>query len=176
MSKEMLPRKLTGDQSLAAEPSIVIETNKDKKRRGSMMFLLAVAVGVVALTSITLLAPVIFYYDIKSSSSIGNSGYGAAIPTDMAASLRATDAKGYVIDNNGVTRSEHISISGYSDSRYNTKLRCYIDELPIYCDGSPVVISGFPFGEHRFTIKQPSSSGETTVHAFSWTNTHPGNR
>jgi hypothetical protein len=77
MSKEMLSRKLGEDQALATEPSIVIETNKEKKRERSLMVFLMVGVGAVALASITLLAPVSFYDDVNSSSSTSDSGNGA---------------------------------------------------------------------------------------------------
>ena len=165
----MLPGKLTGDQALGVQPSsIVIETNKEKKR-GLIMFLAVVGVGAVALTSITLLAPVIFYSHVNSSGSISDRGNGGAIPTALAASFKATDAKGNVIeDNNGVTESNEITISGYSDSIYSTELRCSIDSLPVYCSGSPITISGLPPGKHTFTIEEPSSS-ETMARTFSWT-------
>jgi hypothetical protein len=170
MSNEMLSRKLSEDQDLATEPPIVIETNKEKKRKRSLMvFLMVVGVGAVALASITVLAPVSFYGDVISSSSTSDSGKGAAIPTALAASFKAADAKGNIIENNnGVTRSDQITISGYSDISYSTKLHCLIDLLPIYCDGSPVAVSGFPPGKHTFTIEEPSNS-ETIVRTFSWT-------
>ncbi len=170
MSKEMLPIKLTGDQSLVTEPSIVTERNKDKKRRGGLtVCLLAVTIGAVALTSITLLAPAAFYNNIKSSSSIGDSGYAAAIPTDMAASLKATDGKGRVIEDNGVTDSDEMTITGYSDSSYSTKLSCLLNNLQhAYCSGDdPVTLSGLPPGEYNFTVVRPLSD-KTTVHSFSW--------
>jgi negative regulator of sigma E activity len=172
MSKEMLPIKLAEEQASAAERSIVIEVNKEKEKKrekGLSVFLMVVGLGVVALTSITVLAPVSFYNDPNSSGTIGDAGNGAAIPTALAASFKATDGRGNEIENNdGITRSEHITISGYSDSRYSTELRCSIDLLPVYCDGSPITIAGFPPGKHIFTIEEPES-GKTIVRAFSWT-------
>lgn len=166
----MLPIKLTEDQSLAPGPSIAVETNKDKKRESLTMFLLYVAVGVgvvVALTSIALLAPVTFYNDIKSSESSGDSGYASAIPTDMAASLKATDGKGRVIEDNGVTDSDEMTITGYSHSSYSTKLSCEINLNNAYCDGGDVKLSGLPPGEYTFTVEEPVSD-ETRVQSLSW--------
>ncbi len=163
----MLPRKLTGDQSLTAGPSIVLETNKDSKRRGTMMFLLAVAVGAVALTGITLLGLATFYNDIKSSSSIKDSGYDAARPADMTASLKATDGKGTLIEHNGMTKSGEMTITGYSDSKHSTELICSINLLPAYCSGKPVNFSGLPPGEYTFSVLEPRSD-QTAVKSFSW--------
>lgn len=163
----MLPRKLTGDQSFAVGPSIVIETNKDNKKRGTMMFLLAIAVGAVALIGITLLGLATFYNDIKSSSSIKDSGYGAAIPADMIASLKATDGKGIVIEHGGMTESREMTITGYSDSKYSTELICSINLLPAYCSGKPVNFSGLPPGEYTFSVLEPHSE-QTAVKSFKW--------
>lgn len=162
----MLPIKLTEDQSLAPGPSIVVETNKDKKRGGPTVFLLAVAV-VVVLTSIALLAPVAFHNDIKSSESSGDSGYASAIPTDMAASLKATDGKGRVIEDNGVTSSDEMTITGYSHSSYSTKLSCSINLHKAYCDGGDVKLSGLPPRGYTFTVEEPLGD-ETRVQSLSW--------
>jgi len=167
MSKEMLPRKLTRDQSLATGPSIVIETNKDNKKRGTMMFLLAIAVGAAALTGIALLGLVTFYNDIKSSSSIKDSDYGAARPADMTASLKATDGKGTVIEHNGMTESDEMTIADYSDGKYSTELSCSINLLPAYCSGKPVILSGLPPGEYTFSVVEPQND-QTAVKSFSW--------
>jgi hypothetical protein len=175
MRKEMLPGKLSANPTVSAESSIVVE---EKKKRGEggrlLLFLMAVGIGAVALTSITALAPVSFYGYVASPGSInddsGNMGDGAAaIPTAVAASsATATDGKGTMIEDNGVTESAKMTISGYSDSKYDAGLRCWIDSLPLYCSGNPVTVSGLPPGEHTFTIVEPSS-GETIVRAFSWT-------
>lgn len=163
----MLPRKLTGDQSLAAGPSIVIETNKDNKKRGTMMFLLAIAVGAVALTGIALLGLVTFYNDIKSSSSIKDSSYGAARPADMTASLKAIDGKGTVVEHKGMTESDELTITGYSDSIHSTELICSINLLPAYCSGKPVTFDGLPPGEYTFSVLEPQND-QTAVKSFSW--------
>jgi hypothetical protein len=173
MSKEILPGKLSAKRAVSAESSIVVE---EKKKRGGggggrlLLFLMAVGIGAVALTSITVLAPVAFYDYVNSPGSINDSdnmGDGALIPSALAASFTATDGKGTVIEDNGVTKSAKMTITGYSDSKYDAGLQCLIDSLPLYCSGSPVTVSGLPPGEHTFTIAEPSS-GETTVRAFSW--------
>jgi hypothetical protein len=176
MRKEMLPRKLSANQAVSAESPIVVEEKKkEKKKRGGslLLFLMVVGLGAVALTSITVLAPVTFYGYVASPGSIndsGNRGDGAAaaIPTALAASVTATDGKGIMIEDDGVTKSAKMTITGYSDSKYDARLQCSIDSLPLYCNGSPVTVSGLPPGEHAFAIVEPSS-GETIVRAFSWT-------
>jgi len=174
MSKEMLPRKLSGDEGLAAElPPTVTKTNKEKREGLILVCLIAGGVVIVAVASIVLLPYVnslggnIF----GGTSSTTDSGNGAVEATTApAASFKATDATGNVIENgDGIARSEQITISGYSDNIHSTKMLCTIDTLPMYCDGSPVAISGLPNGKHTFTIMEPSI-GETIVRIFSWRN------
>jgi hypothetical protein len=172
MSNEILPGKLSANRTVSAEPPIVVEEKKERGRRGLLLFLTAVGLGAVAMTSITLLAPVTFYGHVDSPGSIdddgGNRGNIAAIPTALAASsATATDGKGTVIEDNGMTKSAEMTITGYSDSSYSTELRCSIDSLPAYCSGSPVTISGLPPGLHTFTVEEPAND-EITVQSFSW--------
>src|SRR5215207_2359282 len=174
MSNEILPGKLSANRAVSAESPIVVEKKKEKKKRagGLLLFLMAVGLGAVALGSITLPAPVAFYGYVGSPGSIddsGNRGDGAVIPTALAASATAIDGDGAVIEHNGLTKSGEMTISGYSDSRYSTKLHCSIDTLPVYCDGSPITIAGLPSDEHRFSVVEPSSA-EPIVHVFSWKN------
>jgi hypothetical protein len=174
MSKEILPGKLSANRAVSAgSPIVAEEEKKEKKRRGSLpMFLLAVGLGAVAASSITLLAPVAFYGHVDSPGSINdNSGRGddaAVITTALAASATATDGKGTVIENNGLTKSGEMTIAGYSDSSsYSTELHCSIDSLPLYCSGSPVTISGLPSGEHVFKVVE-SINDEITTQYFGW--------
>jgi hypothetical protein len=166
MSNEILPGKLSANRAASVESPIVVNEKKKGERR-LLLFLMAIGLGAVALTSITLLAPVTFYHHVNSSGGTSDAGNSAAIPTALAASATATDGKGTVIEDNGVTKSDMITIAGYSDSKYDAGLQCSIDSLPAYCDGSPVTVSGLPAGEHAFTIVEPGS-GETIVQAFSW--------
>ena len=171
MSNEILPGKLNANRAVSVEsPPIVVEKKK-RGRRGLPLLLLAVGLGAVALASITLLAPVTFYGHVDSPASMDNSGSrgdGAAIPSALAASsATATDGKGTVIGDNGVTKSDTMTIAGYSDSSFSTQLRCSIDSLPAYCSGSPVTLSGLPAGEHVFTVVESTSDG-ITVQSFSW--------
>jgi|SRR5215203_2077363 len=174
MSKETLPGKLSANRAVsAASPIVVEEKKKEKKRRGSLpLFLLTVGLGAVALASITLLAPVAFYGHVDSPGSIddtSNRGYGAAavITSALAASATATDGKGTVIENNGLTESGEMTIAGYSDGSYGTELHCAIDNLPAYCSDSPVTFSGLPPGEHVFTMVE-SINDQITVQYFGW--------
>ena len=175
MSTEILPGKLSANRAVSAESQIVVEEKKKgKKKRGGglLLFLMAVGLGAVALASITLLAPVAFYGHVDSPGSIddnsGNRGDGAAVITSaLAASSTATDGKGTVIGNNGLTKSGEMTIAGYSDGSYGTELHCAIDNLPAYCSGSPVTFSGLPPGEHVFTTVE-SINDQITVQYFGW--------
>ena len=174
MSKEILPEKWSRDHGLGPESlPVVIETNKGKRERLLVVFLMAVGIGILVLASIFLLPYVnsLGGSILGSMSSTADSGSSAVEATAaLAPSFIATDAIGNVIDiSNGVSRSEQIIISGYSDFRYSTKLHCSIDGLPVYCDGSPITISGLPHGEHRFSVVEPSSA-ETIIRVFSWKN------
>jgi hypothetical protein len=171
MSKEMLPVKSGSNRAGSTESTIVVEEKKKIGEGGGRLpsFLIAVGLGALALTSITVLAPASFYGYVESPGSINDSGDGAAaaIPTRLGTSVKATDGEGVVIEDNGVTTSGTMTISGYSDSKYKVGLQCWIDLLPLYCSGSSVTISGLPPGEHTFAIIEPSSS-ETIVRALSW--------
>lgn len=174
MSDEILIGKLSTNRTVDVESPIVVEKKKEKKKRrgGLLLFLMAVGLGAVAMTSVTLLAPVAFYGHVDSPGSIdhdsGTGGDGATIPSALAAtSAAATDGKGAAIGDNGMTKSTEMTISDYSDSNYSTELSCSIDSLPTFCSGSPVTISGLPPGEHVFTIVEPFRD-EITVQSFSW--------
>jgi hypothetical protein len=171
MSNEILPGKLSANRAVSAGSPFVVE---EKKRRGSLsMFLLSVGLGAVAAGIITLVAPVAFYSHVDSSpgsiddtSSSGGAG-APVITTALAASATATDGKGTVTENNGLTKSGEMTIAGYSDISYSPELHCAIDSLPVYCSGGPVTFSGLPPGEHVFTIVE-SINDQITVQYFSW--------
>jgi hypothetical protein len=174
MSNEIQLGKLSANRAVDAESPIVVEKKKERKKRqgGLLLFLLAVGLGAVAVGSITLLAPVAFYGHVDSPSSIddnsGSRSDGAAvIPTALAASATATDSKGTVIEANGLTKSADMTITGYSNSKFSTELRCLIDSRPMYCSGSPVTLSGLPPGEHLFTIIEPVRD-EKMIQSFGW--------
>src|SRR5215213_7419671 len=173
MSNEVLLGKLSANRTLDAESPSVVEKKKEKKKRqgGLLLFLMAVGLGAVALTSVTLLAPVAFYGHVDSLGSIDESGSrgdgSAVIAIALAPSATATDGKGTAIEANGLTKSGEMTMTGYSDSSYSTELSCSIDSLPMYCSGSPVTLSGLPPGEHVFTIVEPVRD-EITVRSFSW--------
>ena len=169
----MLPRKLSEGLAPESLPTI-IETNKEKRQGLILVCLMAVGVVIVPVASIVLLPYVnslegnIFGGVSSSTTDSANVAFEAT--TALGASFKAIDAKGDVIENNdSVARSEQITLTGYSDSVYSTKMLCTIDMLSLYCDGSPIAISGLPDGKHTFTIMEPSS-GETIVRVFSWRN------
>ena len=166
----MLPRKLSEGLAPEALPTI-IETNKEKRQGLILVCLIAVGVVIVPLASIVLLPYVNslegnIFGGVSSTTDSANDAFGAT--TALGASFKAVDAKGDVIENNdSVARSEQITLTGYSDSLYSTKMLCTIDILLLYCDGRPIAISGLPAGKHTFTIMEPSG-GETIVRVFSW--------
>jgi hypothetical protein len=108
MSNEIQLGKLSANRTADAESPIVVEKKKEKKKRpgGLLLFLMAVGLGAVALTSITLLSPVAFYGRVDSPGSIDSSGSrgdgSAVIPTGLASSAAAIDGK-------GVTRTSAIA-------------------------------------------------------------------
>jgi hypothetical protein len=175
MSNEILPGKLSANRSVSAESPAVMEKKREKKKRrgGLLLFLMAVGLGAVALASITLVAPEAFYGHVDSSpgsiddTSSRGDGTAAVIPTALAASATAIDGDGAVIEDNGLTKSGEMTITGYSDKSYSTELSCSIDSLPLYCSGSPVIISGLPSGEHVFTMVEPIND-QIIVQYFGW--------
>jgi hypothetical protein len=174
MSNEILPGKLTANRSVGVESPVVVEKKESKKRRGGLpLFLLTIGLGAIALTSITLLAPVALNSPIEGPTSIDEAsdrgGEGEAVVTGaLAASATATDGEGTVIEHNGLTRSDDMTIAGYSDSSsYSTQLSCAIDNLPAYCSGSPVTFSGLPPGKHVFSTVE-SINDQIIVQYFSW--------
>ena len=171
MSNQILPGKLGAKRTVSVESPIIVEKKK-KSGKGLLLFLMAVGLGAVALASISLLAPMAFYSHVDSPGSIDDTSSrgdaGAVITGALAASATATDGNGVVIENNGLTESDEMTIAGYSDSDYSKELKCALDSLPAYCSGSnPVTLSGLPPGEHTFTVVEPHSD-EITAPSFSW--------
>ena len=170
MSNQILPGKLSAKRTVSAESPIIVEKKK-KSGKGLLLFLMAVGLGAVALASISLLAPMAFYNHVDSPGSIDDTssrGDATAVITGaLAASATATDGNGVVIENNGLTESDEMTIAGYSDSSYSKELRCALDSLPAYCSGSPVTFSGLPPGEHVFTTVE-SINDQITVQYFGW--------
>ena len=170
MSNQILPGKLSAKRTVSAESPIIVEKKK-KSGKALLLFLMAVGLGAVALASISLLAPMAFYSHVDSPGSIDDTssrGDAAAVITGaLAASATATDGNGVVIENNGLTESDEMTIAGYSDSSYSKELRCALDSLPAYCSGSPVTFSGLPPGEHVFTTVE-SINDQITVQYFGW--------
>ncbi len=159
--------------------TVVVEEKEKKKKRGEgRLPLILIAVGlaaVLALTSITVLAPASFYGYVESPGSINDSGNGnkgdyaaaAALPTSLASSVTAIDGKGIVVEHNGVTESGTMTITGFSDGKYDVGLQCSLDSLPLYCGDDSIIVSGLPPGEHTIGIVDPNG-GETSVRTFSW--------
>jgi hypothetical protein len=141
---------------------------------------LAVGIGILVLTTIVLLPYVNSFggniFGSVSSSSTATTtttttdrGDSVAKPTTaLPALFKAIDGNGNVIEENGVAKSDWITITRYSDSQYDPSLQCSIDSLHIYgSDSSEIGLSDLPIGKHTFTVVEPSN-GETIVQAFSW--------
>ena len=172
MSNEILPRKLSANRSVSTEPPVVVEKKESKKSRGGLLlFLLIVGLGAIALTSITMLAPVVLYSPNEDPTSIDEASdrgkAEAVVAGALAASATATDGEGNVIKNYGLTESDDMTIAGYSDSNYSTELNCAINNLPAYCSGGPVTFSGLPPGKHVFSTVE-SINDQIIVQYFSW--------
>jgi hypothetical protein len=99
----------------------------------------------------------------SSSCSAENTKYWLSIPTE------ACIERYFEEENNEKScyPSANMTITGYSDSRYCTELRCSIDSLPTYCSGSPVTLSRLPPGEHVLTIIEPLHD-EIRIESFGW--------
>lgn len=173
MSEEMLPRKLGADEGLGPEsPRIVTKTNKKKRERLVLALLIACGIVIISAVSIVLLPYVNslegnIFSGVRSTTDSGHNPVQAT--TALAASFKATDGKGTVIEDNSVTKSAEMTITGYSDGSFSTDLSCLIDgSQHVYCSGSnPVTLSGLPPGEHTFTVVEPHSD-EITAPSFSW--------
>jgi len=169
----MLSRKLGANEGLGPESQpIVTDTNKEKREGLTPVCLIAGGVVILLVASIILM-PYVNSLEGKIFSGVSkttDSSNGAVhATTALAASFKATDGKGTVIEDNGVTRSAGITLTGYSDGSYSTELSCLIDgSQHVYCNGSnPVALSGLPPGEHTFTVVQPQSD-IITSQSFSW--------
>ena len=79
MSNEILLGKLSANRTVDVESPIVVEKKKEKKKRqgGPLLFLMAVGLAALALTSLTLLAPPAIYGHVDSPGGIDDSGGGA---------------------------------------------------------------------------------------------------
>jgi hypothetical protein len=172
MSNEILPGKLSANRSVSTESPVVMEKTESKKGRGGLsLFLLIVGLGAIALASIATLAPVALYSPIEGPTSIDEASRRgeaqAVLAGALAASATTTDGEGTVIKNYDLTRSGDMTIAGYSDSNYSTQLNCAIDNLPVYCSGSPVTLSELPPGKHVFSTAE-SINDQIIVQYFSW--------
>jgi len=173
MSKEMLLKKSGSDEGLGSEsPTIVTKTNKEKREGLNLALLISGGIVILVLASFVLMPY------MKSlggnvfsgvSSNTDSSHSVVQVANALPASFKATDGKGTIIEDSGVSRSDEMTIAGYSDGSFNTGLSCLIDgSQSVYCSGSnPVVLSGLPPGEHTFTVAQPNSD-ELITSSFSW--------
>ena len=173
----MLPAKMGRDQGLGPESlPVVIETKKGK--RDGLIVVLSMAVGIGILISAGIF--VLPYLSslrggiLDSTDSIADSPSATLETTAiLSPSFKAVDGKGNIVgSNNGVARSDQITISGYSHDTYNTELLCYIDKQPVYCKGSPITLLGIPDGSHELSIIELGKS-EPVVGVFEWTTLSP---
>jgi hypothetical protein len=135
MSEEVLPRKL-GEGLVPESSPTLIETNKQK--REGLILVCLVAVGSSNRSSGQYCYTAILkslegdIFGSRSSSTVDSGTDAFEATTALGASFKAIDAKGDVIENNdGVASSEQITLTGYSDGPYSTKMLCTIDMLPL---------------------------------------------
>ncbi|MFL6513108.1 MAG: hypothetical protein ACJ70X_09195 [Nitrososphaera sp.] len=173
MSKEMLPEKKNSEHDLGPASTAIIKEEISKSKREGIIVIVLMAVGIAALVlASAFLMPYVTSLrasvPLASSSIIGSNGASVAAITPLPSTFKAGDITGGEIDlGNAIARSDRISISGYSDNVYSTDLQCLVDTLPVYCDGSPIIISGLPDGDHELRIVKPSY-GEPLIHVFNW--------
>ena len=120
----MLLRKLGADEGLGPEsPRIVTKTNKKKRERLVLALLIACGIVIISAVSIVLL-PYVNSLEGNIFSGIGSTTDSGHNPvqatTALAASFKATDGKGTVIEDNSVTKSAEMTITGYSDGSFST--------------------------------------------------------
>jgi hypothetical protein len=177
MSKEMLPAKMGRDRGLGPESLPVVTDTKKGKKEGLIVVLsMAVGIGILIVASIFVLP----YLSSLRGSILGGTdsitdSSSATFETTaiLSPSFKAVDGKGNLVGtNNGVARSDQITISGYSSDTYNTELLCYIDKQPVYCKGGPINFSGIPNGSHEVHIVEIGKS-EPVVSVFKWTTLSP---
>jgi hypothetical protein len=137
MSNEILPGKLSANRSVSTESPVVMEKTESKKGRGGLSLFLLI-VGLGAIA----LASIATLAPVALYSPIEG-------PTSI------DEARG------------DMTIAGYSDSNYSTQLNCAIDNLPVYCSGSPVTLSELPPGKHVFSTAE-SINDQIIVQYFSW--------
>lgn len=173
----MLPAKMGRDQGLGPESLPVVTESKKGKREGLIVVLsMAVGIGILISASIFVLP----YLSSLRGSILGSTDSitdspSASLETTaiLSPSFKAIDGKGNMVGSNiGVARSDQITISGYSDDTYNSELRCYIDNQPVYCKGSPITFSGIPDGDHELHIVELDKS-DPVVSVFKWTTLSP---
>ncbi len=173
MSKKMLSKKLGADEGIGSESSpIVTKTNKEKRDGLKLVILIAGGIVILVIASFVLM-PYVKTLEGNIFSGVSDAtenGKGAVeVATALASSFKATDGKGTFIEDNDVTKSDEMTITGYSDGSFSTELSCLIDGSQyVYCSGSnPVALSGLPPGEHTFTVVQPSGD-KIKASSFGW--------
>jgi len=170
----MLPEKMSSERPIesAPLPTAKEEVNKSKREGLILILLMAVGIGILVLVS-TFLMPYVNSLrggvpDV-TTSIIKSGSTSAGVITPMADKFLATDSIGSVINTgDGIARSDQITLSGYSEDSYSTDLKCLIDTLPLYCDGSPITIPGLPDGDHAFSIVDSSYGDAPAFHVFNW--------
>jgi hypothetical protein len=173
MSKEMLPEKKNSEHDLGPASAAIIKEEISKSKREGIIVIVLMAVGIATLVlASAFLMPYVTSLrasvPLASSSIIGSNGASVAAITPLPSTFKARDITGGEIDlGNAIAKSDQISISGYSDNVYSTDLQCLVDTLPVYCDGSPIIIPGLPDGYHELRIIKPSY-GEPLIHVFNW--------
>ncbi|MDQ3836141.1 MAG: hypothetical protein M3270_04315 [Thermoproteota archaeon] len=173
MSKEMLPEKMNGEHSLGPVSAPIIKEEMKKRKREGIIVILLMAVGIGSLVlASAFLMPYLnslrasVPYDVSSTEGSGRASVDVIAP--LSDTFKVSDIGGGEIDlGEAIATSHQITFSGYTGDVYTTDLRCVVDALPVYCDGSPITITGLPDGDHELKIVEPGYGGPV-VHVFNW--------
>jgi hypothetical protein len=106
-------------------------TEKENKRGGLGVLLISVGIGIILPLAGTAILVYVNSFSgntfgsVSGSSTTTDNGDSLAKPNPaLPTSFKAIDGKGNVIEDNGVTKSDAITIRGYSDSEYDPGLQC----------------------------------------------------
>jgi hypothetical protein len=127
------------------------EEKRESKRAGTRV-LTAIGVGAAAIAILSIVAATLPAVGHVESGNVSTKASAAseAVPSHLSAK---------VIGSSVITISDY-----YKSGGYNTSLQCLADSIPIYCDGGPVIIQGFPSGIHTFSVMEDGEPSSLEFH------------
>jgi hypothetical protein len=124
----------------------LFEEERKKGRNGARSKLVAIVVGITVIAIIGVVLAMLLANGRASSWNL-DSKASAASADEVVSRLSAK-----------VTGTSIIAISEYSSGGFSTSIHCLVDSSPIYCDGGPVLIQGFPPGKYTFSVSEGSKT------------------